>query len=209
MTHPAFEAHITVSAAAGLDPRAFADTCERLGVKAVVIELPRGDTPHQPMTASYHRGSLADALAEARALAAKLTAAGHTVSRIKLEAVGANNDEVPETDEAARAAPADRYFEYHAKLLLARDADTTDIVGACERHTAHLSRNARNVRDDGIAERFVTMRVYGVGRPAAERRFDALVADLCALGLDLGQLIREYTVYDSNVDVDRGWLTTR
>ena len=73
-------------------------------------------------------------------------------------------------------------------------------------HGAHLSKNARKLRSDGQAERFVTLRVYGAGRRSADDKFAALLAELEATGLPLGQRIREYTVYDSDVGVDRGWL---
>ena len=48
--------------------------------------------------------------------------------------------------------------------------------------------------------------VYGEGRINAEGRFVALQEAVRALGLPLGQRIREYTVYDSDEGVDRGWL---
>ncbi|MFP2909413.1 hypothetical protein ACLESD_31100 [Pyxidicoccus sp. 3LFB2] len=76
----------------------------------------------------------------------------------------------------------------------------------CETHGAHLSRNARKVREDGASERFVTLRVYGLGRANADARFTALLEDLAGTGLTLTQRLREWTVYDSNHALDRGWL---
>lgn len=137
----------------------------------------------------------------ARALASE----GFDVKRLKLEALGKNRD-IPEDDATARAQPAN-YFEFHVKVLLpSRLTDLDALRARCETHGAHLSRNARKVREDGASERFVTLRVYGLGRANAEARFTALLDDLAATGLKLTQRMREWTVYDSNRGLDRGWL---
>lgn len=200
----AFEAHVTVAAGDAAHVERFTNTCDELGIKSVVIELPRGETRSQPMTASYHHGTLQAVLAEVHEIARTLAARELQVTRVKLEAVG-RNPMTPQTDEAARAAP-NNYFEFHLKLLLGPSDELAKIESVCLRHGAHLSSNARKLRDDGIAERFVTQRVYAVGRQSAEAQFAALLEDLRPLGLRYGQRIREYTVYDSNAAVDRGWL---
>jgi inosine/xanthosine triphosphate pyrophosphatase family protein len=199
-----FEAHVTVRAGGVADTARFGELCDRLGVKQVLIELPRGETRSQPMTASYHHGTLREAQAEVHAMARALAAAGFDVTRVKLEALGQNRD-IPEDDAAAQALPAN-YFEFHVKVTLPAEAAVDALRERVVARGAHLSKNARKLREDGRQERFVTLRVYGVGRPAADARFDALLAELVATGLPLGQRIREYTVYDSDVAVDRGWL---
>ncbi len=203
----AFEAHITVRAGGAADGAAtterFAALCGDLGVKHVLIELPRGETPSQPMTASYHHGTLREAQAEVHGLARALVGGGFEVTRVKLEALGQNRD-IPEDDEAARALP-ENYFEFHVKVTMPPER-TEALRAQVVAHGAHLSKNARKLRSDGQAERFVTLRVYGAGRRSADDKFAALLAELEATGLPLGQRIREYTVYDSDVGVDRGWL---
>lgn len=201
----AFEAHITVAARSEEDLRRFRAFCDAASVKCIVIELGRGAEPFQPMTASYHHGTLPHALEEARAMARALATEGFDVKRLKLEALGKNRD-IPEDDATARAQPAN-YFEFHVKVLLpSGSSDLEALRTRCERHGAHLSRNARKVREDGASERFVTLRVYGLGRANAEARFTALLEDLSATGLKLTQRMREWTVYDSNHGLDRGWL---
>jgi hypothetical protein len=59
---------------------------------------------------------------------------------------------------------------------------------------------------DGKQQRFITMRVYGVGYKSAQTRFDNLIALLKAKGFKLSQQQREYTVYDSNLNLDAGWI---
>ncbi len=102
--------------------------------------------------------------------------------------------------------PSPGTFEFHVKVTLpAEGADLESLRARCERHGAHLSRNARKVRADGASERFVTLRVKGLGRLNADARFKALLRELAETGYPLSQPLREYTVYDSNHALDRGW----
>jgi hypothetical protein len=204
----AFEAHVTVTLPAADDAAMrFRAACDRLGVKCVMIELPEGEHAAQPMTASVHRGSLREVQDEVHGIARELVGDGFEVTRTKIEAVGRNAD-IPETDEQAQRSPAG-YFEYHVKLVVPAEGAAealARVTGVCAPHGARLSRNANKRRPDGAEERFVTMRVPRMGRTRAEERFTALLAALEALGVPLRARIREYTVYDSNVALDRGWL---
>jgi inosine/xanthosine triphosphate pyrophosphatase family protein len=199
-----FEAHVTVAAGGAADLDRFRAFCAEAGVKCIFIELSRGDEPFQPMTASYHHGDLRKAREEVQEIARALAARGFDVTRLKIEAVGANRD-IPDGDEEARRLPFN-YFEYHVKATFPPGADLGPLREKCAAHGAHLSRNARKVRPDGASERFVTLRVPGLGRASAEARFSALLRDLGETGLSLSHRIREYTVYDSNLGLDRGWL---
>jgi hypothetical protein len=201
----AYEAHLTVSARSEEDLRRFRAFCDAASVKCIFIELGRGAELFQPMTASVHHGTLREAREEVQAMARALAAQGFDVTRMKLEALGKNRD-IPEDDATARAQPSN-YFEFHVKALLPSGAPDVEALRVrCEKHGAHLSRNARKVREDGASERFVTLRVYGLGRANAEARFTALLEDLAGAGLTLTQRLREWTVYDSNHALDRGWL---
>ena len=201
-----FEAHVTVRPPHGglADFRA---ACEELGVACVEIELPVGETPAQPMTASLHHGALPEIVHQVDAIARALAAAGFDVVRIKIEAMP-DNAGVPVTDDDAAALPAN-YFEYHAKLVLPPGTAATDLAAlaaACEPHHARLSRNARARRPDGAEERFVTLRVHA-GRATAEARYAALAGTLASFPkVHVEKRICEYTVYDSDRTVDRGWL---
>ncbi|MFO0668502.1 MAG: non-canonical purine NTP pyrophosphatase [Polyangiaceae bacterium] len=203
-----FEAHVTVRVTSDAERERFAAACDELGVKYILIALPTGATASQPMTASYHRGLLEAVQAEVLALGAELMRRGFAVTRTKIEAIGAGRD-VPEDDAAARARPRDNYFEYHVKVRLstAREPDAVHrLRGICATHRAHLSRSARAVSDGGVETRFVTQRAYGAGRVSSGARFDALVRALEEGGFRPGKRLREYTVYDSDVGVDAGWI---
>jgi hypothetical protein len=200
-----FEAHVTVDAV-DLDERErFRAVCAERGVKCVLIELPVGITRSQPMTSTYHRGELAGVVQEVAVLAQALAERGFRVSRLKLEAVVTNTG-VPVTDEEARAFPSGNYFEFHVKVTLPPGAALEALRELCRRHNAHLSSNALKRDEEGRTERFVTLRIYGAGRLRAEASFEKLLNDLVSMGYSLSNKLREYTLYDSNITIDAGWI---
>lgn len=202
-----FEAHVTVAPGSPAEMESFAAACDALGVKCVRIELPHGVAAVQPMTASYHRGTLRDVQDEVNGIARALVRAGFQVTRVKIEAHGGNAD-VPRTREEAARLPPQNYFEHHVKVVLPPGATLDDVALVAARHDAHLSRNANVVRGDGSEERFVTLRSYHVGRDEAEARFTALLGALAGLGFPLKNRLREYTVVDSDLAIDAGWMGT-
>lgn len=196
-----FEAHLTVEADSPERVAAFEALCTELGVKCVLVELARGQTRSQPMTASYHRGAFGDAVREIERLHAELWARGYPVARVKVEAVvpapGLSTDDV--------AAFPGGYFEFHAKLRLPPGANVDDLQALCVAHGAHLSRNDRKRDPRGAAERFVTLRVIPPGDNAAAA-FERLVGALEAAGHDVIGTKRELTIYDGKLELDAGWL---
>jgi len=201
-----FEAHVTVRTGGAATMEELRRACNDLGVKCIAIELPEGETPSQPMTASFHRGALADVQREVIAIARELVRRGFDVTRTKIEAHGRLLG-TPETDEEAKRAPSTSYFEYHVKLALPADADVAALGARLKAAGAHLSRNAHKAASgDALVERFVTLRAQGVGRATAEARFAALCAEIERTGFTVRSRIREYTVFDTNVALDRGWV---
>lgn len=202
-----FEAHVTVALPGEAGMASFRAACAELDVKCIAIELPEGDTPVQPMTASFHRGELLAVQEEVVAIARALVKKGFEVTRAKIEAHGRLLG-TPETDEEAERAPSTSYFEFHIKLALPENADVAVLAQRCKAQGAQLSRNAHKLAGaDGVAERFVTLRAHRVGRVTAEARFAALCAEIEGAGHVVRNRIREYTVFDTNVALDRGWLT--
>lgn len=197
-----YETHVTVRAdnPDRLDAlRALADA---RGLTFHHIVLDRGFTPSQPMVTRRGRGDLDGESAAATHLAAKLTDDGYVVTRVKIEAAP-DAAGVPRAD--ADACP-DRYFEHHVKLLLDPAADAAPLTALAAEHAARLSRNARRIRADGRAERFVTQRCHAVGRATARGRLDGLLAALAAGGYELLSVEEEFVVYDTAPGVDHGWL---
>jgi hypothetical protein len=225
-----FEAHITLAQMQASEMARFAQFCTENAIKPIQIELSRGDFALQQMTSSVHEGEFAQVLAEVQGIAESLRRQDFNVTRVKLEASPFNEGLPTDCAEVAQH-PAENYFEHHLKLLLptrltpspspkARgeileeapllgrgvggEAKLTQI---CEAHQAHLSRNAFKHREDGQAERFVTLRHYGLGRQEATEALHALRADIEKNGFQVLKTITEYCVYDDHVGLDANWLT--
>jgi hypothetical protein len=199
-----FEVHLTVRAVTTLD--AFRAWCEAERCKCVRIVLARGMQVEQPM-ATWRRDDtvLPDVLVEATERAQDLDRAGFAVVRVKIEA-DPSNDDVPTTDAAALLQPSCNYFEHHIRLSRAADAGRELLLRVCLDHASHLSRNAWREPAEGLEERFVTLRSFRMGRSASEQRLHCLLAALENVGEQIIGVESEYTVHDSNLALDAGWL---
>ncbi|MBW4599393.1 MAG: hypothetical protein KME29_07220 [Calothrix sp. FI2-JRJ7] len=177
-----------------------------MGVKSVLIELPSGVVANQLMTASYHRGTLISVKQEAYKLAREFASSGFAVARVKIEAM-VNNQDVPVTDRQAQVLPTTNYFEFHIKVTLA-PSNIEMLAQLCLYHDAHLSANAFKYQQHGQQQRFITMRMYSVGLHTAQVSFNTLLAALRTKKIKLSQPQQEYSVFDSNINLDAGWFGT-
>lgn len=198
-----FEIHLTVEAHDHASMDALSCHADLHGMKFVRIVLPRGAVPSQPMLSWRARGRLSEQRCSAALAAERLRAAGIRVMRTKIEAAPSNRD-VPQSGACAQV---EHYFECHLKLLLDERADIASVAELALAHGAHLSRNARRMRDDRRQERFATLRRRSGGADAITQDAAALAALLA--GSPLCQVVSteiEYVVYDSAPAVDDGWL---
>ncbi|WP_242705364.1 MULTISPECIES: hypothetical protein [Streptomyces] len=200
-----FEAHITVRADDPADVAALEAHAGARGVKFTHIVLERGRTPSQPMLTLRGHGALEEVRGTVEEAARALREDGFDVVRTKIEATPWAEG-VPGTDEEAVALGGRYYFEHHVKLLLAPGADTAALADVASRRAAHLSRNARRVRADGRAERFVTQRCRLVGGRTAQERLEALVTALRTRCDEIVSVEREFVVHDSDESLDAGWI---
>lgn len=201
-----YEVHVTVAPQGAPPLQAFATACNELRVKAIHIELPEGVVPSHLITASFHRGSLERVRGDAHLLAKQLDAFGFHVTRIKIEAM-VRNSVVPLSDEDAASRPPGNYFEFHTKVAVRSSNELSVLRELCSRWNAHLSRNAWNRLQAGVPLHFVTFRVTRHGREWALRSFDGLLCDLRGRGFVTSNILREYTVYDTNATLDDGWYS--
>ncbi|MGB3636287.1 MAG: hypothetical protein WBA39_01650 [Rivularia sp. (in: cyanobacteria)] len=199
-----FEAHITVKVEKLALREKFKLICQNINVKCVFIELPEGVTRSQPMTASYHHGTFSDVLQQINQIAQNIVNADFEITRIKIEAMVSNQD-IPISDIEAQRLPKTNYFEFHVKAILSAWENLEMLRKNCLQHDAYLSANAFKIVDEK-QERFITMRVYGMGYKSAQQHFDNLLKLLKSKGFKLSQQQREYTVYDSNLNLDAGWI---
>ena len=200
-----FETHITVSLTNIYGIERLQGWCLDRQLKFLHILLAEGTQISQPMLTRRGWGDFADELKIAENLVTALNSENFPVVRIKIEAAPENRG-VPQSDLAALAHPADRYFEHHVKLRLESDLDLSPLHELVKRHSANLSRNAIRLRLDGFHDRFVTQRCMGVGWVAAQRQLQLLVGAIESLGYTPIAIASEFVVYDSNLALDRGWI---
>jgi len=195
-----FESHVTVAPMTRMAE--FARSCDRLGVKCLHIVMPEHTAQaNQPMTAANHQGTFAEVMRAVNELAQALVRDGFLVTRVKIEAVGRHRD-VPVTDADAAAKSKQGYFEHHATVRLPAGFDEPGFDAACRELGAYVSRNLLKPAD----VRFLTLRQYGVGQAAADAKFEAVLELVRSRGLTLVNRAREYTVYDSAIEIDAGWM---
>jgi hypothetical protein len=190
-----FETHLTAAPTPGHGPDHHAGVAARLGLRYSQIVLDRGAVPTQPMFTGRRSGTLTTQRHASREWAAALRGEGLELLRIKIEADPSNTG-VPQ-DAAAAASTPERYFEHHVKLLLA-DSELPGLPTLVTPFHAHVSRNARRVRTDGLHERFVTQRCHAVGRATAHDRLTNLLKALAAAGRTVLEVEEEFVVLDDN-----------
>jgi hypothetical protein len=200
-----FETHMTIAIEGSERIEALQAWSRNHGLKFLYIVLDRGVTASQPMLTRRGQGCLAGELSRAFALSKSLNTAGFSVARIKIEAAPWNQG-IPQSNIEAQGHPADRYFEHHVKLLLAPSVNLVPLAELAERHSAHLSRNVLRMRSDNCHEQFVTQRCLGVGRAEARQRLQLLVSAIALLGHQAIDIEEEFVVYDSNLELDAGWI---
>ncbi|MCC5638304.1 hypothetical protein LC593_21185 [Nostoc sp. CHAB 5844] len=200
-----FEAHITICAGSPATVQRFQQICWQLNIRCILIKLPSGVVRSQPMTASHHRGTLAQVCTDVYNIAQQIWQAGFKVNRVKIEAMVYNQD-IPVTDSEVSQHPATNYFEFHIKAMLANNTDLEALRQHCATQGAHLATNAFKRKINGLHQRFITLRLYGLGRNSAQARFHTLLTSLRAQRITLLQPQQEYTVFDSNIELDAGWL---
>lgn len=200
-----FETHITVC----LND---SDRIERLqkwsinhGLKCLHIVLNRGVTASQPMLTRHGWGDITGELRTAYNICQSLNAEGFSVTRIKIEAAPWNQG-VPQSNVEILHHSSDRYFENHIKLLLEPSAKILTLAELAERHSAQLSRNVLRIRSDDRHEQFVTQRCINVGRVEARQQLQALLDEIASLGYPFIEVEEEFVVYDSNLEIDAGWI---
>ncbi len=201
-----FEAHVTVQQLSDSQIPIFNHICEDLGVKSIQIQLSRGDVMVQPMTCSRHQGSFQEIYLEVLDIARVLQSNGLEVSRLKIEA-HPDNIGVPKDGFEARHHSDKNYFEHHLKVLLDTQSDKQTLFDICQLHQAHLSSNAFKQMEDGQYQNFITTRAYGLGKDEAYTRFEMLKQDIADLGITILKHFTEYCVFDTNIDLDKNWLT--
>lgn len=105
-----FECHVTVENESPEHMEKFLKTCEAIGCRAILIELPTGQVQRQLMTSSYHTGNVRDVITQAYKISQEFAKSSLSITRTKIEALFSNKG-VPETDEDAKLLSPENYFD--------------------------------------------------------------------------------------------------
>lgn len=130
------------------------------------------------------------------------------VIRLKLEAM-AWNPGVPVTDEDSRALPEGHYFEFHIKIDAPVSRENDEILKSL---AAELTKelgvkipfSCNNMGNKN--QRFLNVRTYNMGSASSERLVNQVSDSLAKRGFLVGKIIKEFIVFDTNKELDRGWL---
>lgn len=196
-----YETHITVSAD---EPRLLRDDlpvwADENNLKFTHIKLPSGTFDSQPMLTYWQVGGLTDQLSRADEIREALAPRGIEVTRVKVE-VSIEHSDVP-------SKPVEGcYFEHHVKVLIRAAQQLDGLRSAAFGVGGRLSRNARRTISDGSLERFVTLRSYDGSGADSTRKCQKLIDSITESGFEILEVENEYVLFDSNQQLDAGWLT--
>ena len=129
------------------------------------------------------------------------------VQRVKVEA-GPNNKNIPQSAKDTVDEPEDCYFEHHVALGLKAYMDFDDLKSKFKRYSGYLSKNAlKTAPNSGEQIRFVTQRFSKIGQLEADAKLKKLIAFAKQQSIDIVRIEREYNIFDSNLQLDHGWMS--
>jgi hypothetical protein len=182
------EVHLTVELGAN-DPAVLAALARVHGCRFLHVLLDTGVHPSQPMLSWRQVASIATALKRAAELALALQRQGMKLLRLKIEGK-------PEANSDAL------YFEAHFKVEL-DDGKESELQPLARELGVHLSRSAF-ARSAGKQQRFLTARQCTLAGALAS--FERVESTLISRGWRVLSVDREAVLYDSNLELDEGWL---
>lgn len=197
-----FEIHVTCSQHGFHDfAECFKVACQSAGVKPISLKLTNTNTNEvmmDNMTSSKFFGTNSEAISEANRIAAIMRNHNVSVDRIKIETVPWHPS-APQTNE--EKMPENGYFVSHIAVHYV-DHKSEALQTICKLHNAHYSKNINKNNDTLMC----TIRVY-----TNRFQFDNLVNNFCsdlrANMFTYEPVISEFSLYDSNHDHDKIWLS--
>lgn len=154
-----------------------------------------GDYPVQPMLTFWLNGNIEDVKSIVYEVEDELRKIVPII-RTKIEAM-AHNQGVP------TICTKDHYFEYHFKVLITSTADWNRLVQLITPYGAHLFYNPYNKSLQPI----VTIRTY-TSLDYLDEIYQDVIKVLEENQFTHHELEKEYSVYDSDVHLDKNWLFT-
>lgn len=171
--------------------RQFKMICMQLNAKPLEILLERGTYPRQMMLSKVlHESDLASVLTRIERWIEEFKRNNIKTIRVKVE--------LP-FQYSSLDLPAIDYYEWHA---LIEYRDISAIKELCEMHQIHLSHNALTQHQ---GYRFLTLRETGSAKTFLTR-LQSIKSELFNQNRVISKERLESCVYDTNIDLDRGWL---
>lgn len=204
-----YECHITVTLDPdqGLTADLFKETCIKLGVKAIIIDLQDKQGAVKMvdvMTSSKHFGDNRSAYTYAHDIAKKLEYAGFDITRIKLETVPWH----PAAPVDDQPMPKDCYFEAHIPVTTMPD-QLAKLTAVARDLKLHPSRNVFKRYEDGSVVLMLTLRSYVGNFAEFTEELDASATYLKSRDWNVGKLITEFSIYDTKVSHDNSWINAK
>ena len=176
--------------------------CMEQKLKPILAVAGYGDFPVQPMFSKFKNGTSLEVIERAKEMERIMTDSyGIRVVRVKVEAM-MHNKGVP-VDPVSQC-PEGSYFEFHLKIPVTDLQEWNRLADICKEKNAHISFNA--FKKETIP--LVTLRLPGhIGSKKAIELKDELMEWLKSNGFHSNSGIQcEYSVYDTNMGLDKGWL---
>eukprot|EP01092_Planopodium_desertum_P009769 TRINITY_DN4247_c0_g2_i3.p1 TRINITY_DN4247_c0_g2~~TRINITY_DN4247_c0_g2_i3.p1 ORF type:complete len:231 (-),score=45.40 TRINITY_DN4247_c0_g2_i3:89-781(-) len=195
-----FELHFITAAEDTFKLFAFVKDHPHLGIRPranSALSL-HGKHPNQPMFTCWAKGSQTDAKKLTEEISEKIRARGITLRRVKIEAMMSSKNVPTEARD-------EHYYEFHFKVDVANSAEWNKLVTVITPFGAHLFFNPFS--KTATMRPVITLRRYSISADKAMEDLNALVDAIEKAGFKkLEGIEREYSVYDSDVFLDQGWL---
>ncbi len=201
-----YELHVTVEQASSVED--FRRICSALEVKPIVLDLHTRDAGviKDVMTSSVFFGRNAEALTELERIASGLQAAGLTVIRKKIETVPWH-PAAPSRMHASPVMPKDCYFECHFGVKVQDDeANMAHLRQLARELNCHLSKNVFKRHEQGDVTVMMTYRAYSGVYEDVKERVEYIARQVRSEGFGVEKELIEFSLYDTKVHHDAGWL---
>lgn len=169
--------------------------CQTEHVKPLFIVLATGNYVRQPMfTKVIESTNFEEAFSDIQNINNVFEKEGFKLVRIKSEVF--SDDFYLFSDK--KTEKFEPYFEYHCKINI---NNFPLIENICTIHNAHLSKNSL---DNSPYEKYITIREYS-SNETFEQRIENLLLALNEHTIEIVKQKKEYCIYDSQLDLDKGW----
>jgi len=160
-----------------------------------------GNYPNQPMLTFWVHGTSAIAVSEAITVALLMEAKSIPVMRLKVEAM-ATAEEISQLPARVSA----NYFEFHFKIAIKTKEEWDKLRVTCLPFGVPLFFNPYS-KSNGHMQPVITLRRYDVDFKTADNDNNELIKAIVKAGFATPEKIqKEYSIVDTNVYYDEGWL---